>query len=145
MSRREMLEVTRSYIRVTLFPGKGGTVGRVGNPEVYEAILAHPQGTISGSSASPNRAPTDPVPPSPVANTATSKQKAQLFAWAASRLADEGSLEAAAMRVNADKAVAESEALRKKETSATATLATPAPAAVAPTAAPSAPAAPVTE
>jgi phosphoenolpyruvate carboxylase len=38
----------RHKIEVTFFHGKGGTVGRGGNPAVYEAILAHPPHTING-------------------------------------------------------------------------------------------------
>merc|ERR1719456_902548 len=35
-------------IELTFFHGKGGTVGRGGNPAVYRAILAHPPNTING-------------------------------------------------------------------------------------------------
>jgi phosphoenolpyruvate carboxylase len=35
-------------ISVTFFHGKGGTVGRGGNPALFRAILAHPPGTING-------------------------------------------------------------------------------------------------
>jgi phosphoenolpyruvate carboxylase len=38
----------RHKIEVTFFHGKGGTVGRGGNPAVYAAILAHPPHTING-------------------------------------------------------------------------------------------------
>lgn len=38
----------RHSIEVTFFHGKGGTVGRGGNPALYAAILAHPPGTIQG-------------------------------------------------------------------------------------------------
>lgn len=35
-------------VEVTFFHGKGGTVGRGGNPAVFEAILAHPPNTVNG-------------------------------------------------------------------------------------------------
>mmetsp|Transcript_15075 Transcript_15075/g.26468 ORF Transcript_15075/g.26468 Transcript_15075/m.26468 type:complete len:988 (-) Transcript_15075:7279-10242(-) len=35
-------------IELTFFHGKGGTVGRGGNPALFRAVLAHPPGTISG-------------------------------------------------------------------------------------------------
>ena len=35
-------------IELTFFHGKGGTVGRGGNPALHEAILAHPPGTVQG-------------------------------------------------------------------------------------------------
>jgi phosphoenolpyruvate carboxylase len=35
-------------IELTFFHGKGGTVGRGGNPALYRAILAHPPHTING-------------------------------------------------------------------------------------------------
>jgi phosphoenolpyruvate carboxylase len=35
-------------IELTFFHGKGGTVGRGGNPATFEAILAHPPATING-------------------------------------------------------------------------------------------------
>jgi len=48
-SQEQMLEVAKECgFQITFFHGKGGTVGRGGNPEVYKAILAHPQGTING-------------------------------------------------------------------------------------------------
>jgi phosphoenolpyruvate carboxylase len=44
-----MAEVARQHgVQLTFFHGKGGTVGRGGNPALYEAILAHPPGTIQG-------------------------------------------------------------------------------------------------
>lgn len=48
-SQEKMLAVAKEFgFHVTFFHGKGGTVGRGGNPEVYKAVLAHPQGTIGG-------------------------------------------------------------------------------------------------
>ena len=38
----------RHGIELTFFHGKGGTVGRGGNPALYQAILAHPPKTING-------------------------------------------------------------------------------------------------
>lgn len=35
-------------VQLTFFHGKGGTVGRGGNPALYQAILAHPPNTING-------------------------------------------------------------------------------------------------
>ena len=35
-------------VQITFFHGKGGTVGRGGNPALFRAILAHPPGTING-------------------------------------------------------------------------------------------------
>lgn len=35
-------------IEITFFHGKGGTVGRGGNPRLYDAILAHPPNTVRG-------------------------------------------------------------------------------------------------
>lgn len=37
-----------SGIELTFFHGKGGTVGRGGNPSVYRAIMSHPPNTING-------------------------------------------------------------------------------------------------
>lgn len=44
------MEVAQRHgnIELTFFHGKGGTVGRGGNPALFEAILAHPPGTIQG-------------------------------------------------------------------------------------------------
>lgn len=39
---------TKHGIELTFFHGKGGTVGRGGNPALYRAILSHPPGTING-------------------------------------------------------------------------------------------------
>ena len=35
-------------VELTFFHGKGGTVGRGGNPSVYRAIMSHPPNTING-------------------------------------------------------------------------------------------------
>ena len=48
-SQVDMIKVANKYgIEVTFFHGKGGTVGRGGNPALFEAIMAHPPGTING-------------------------------------------------------------------------------------------------
>mmetsp|Transcript_32432 Transcript_32432/g.114100 ORF Transcript_32432/g.114100 Transcript_32432/m.114100 type:complete len:965 (-) Transcript_32432:18-2912(-) len=47
--QEKMLAVAKQFnVEVTFFHGKGGTVGRGGNPETYRAILAHPPATIDG-------------------------------------------------------------------------------------------------
>jgi phosphoenolpyruvate carboxylase len=49
-----MMKVANKYgtpskeVEITFFHGKGGTVGRGGNPAVFEAIKAHPPGTVNG-------------------------------------------------------------------------------------------------
>jgi phosphoenolpyruvate carboxylase len=44
-----MVEVANKYgIELCFFHGKGGTVGRGGNPALYRAILSHPPNTING-------------------------------------------------------------------------------------------------
>ena len=44
-----MAEVAGKHnVELTFFHGKGGTVGRGGNPSVYRAVLAHPPNTING-------------------------------------------------------------------------------------------------
>lgn len=48
-SQIAMADIAKKHgIEVTFFHGKGGTVGRGGNPALYKAILAHPPGTING-------------------------------------------------------------------------------------------------
>jgi phosphoenolpyruvate carboxylase len=48
-SQVAMMEIANKYkVDVTFFHGKGGTVGRGGNPALYQAILAHPPNTING-------------------------------------------------------------------------------------------------
>lgn len=44
-----VVEVAKRHdVEVTFFHGKGGTVGRGGNPAVFKAILAHPPHTVNG-------------------------------------------------------------------------------------------------
>ena len=44
-----MVKVALKYgVELTFFHGKGGTVGRGGNPALYRAVLAHPPQTING-------------------------------------------------------------------------------------------------
>lgn len=48
-AQESMVKVAqKAGIELTFFHGKGGTVGRGGNPAVYRAILAHPPNTIKG-------------------------------------------------------------------------------------------------
>ena len=48
-SQERMVEVAAKYgVQLTFFHGKGGTVGRGGNPALYRAILSHPPNTING-------------------------------------------------------------------------------------------------
>eukprot|EP00595_Chromulina_sp_UTEXLB2642_P002938 CAMPEP_0196764744 /NCGR_PEP_ID=MMETSP1095-20130614/6774_1 /TAXON_ID=96789 ORGANISM="Chromulina nebulosa, Strain UTEXLB2642" /NCGR_SAMPLE_ID=MMETSP1095 /ASSEMBLY_ACC=CAM_ASM_000446 /LENGTH=748 /DNA_ID=CAMNT_0042121099 /DNA_START=563 /DNA_END=2809 /DNA_ORIENTATION=+ len=48
-AQEAMINVAKKYnIDITFFHGKGGTVGRGGNPAIYNAILAHPPNTING-------------------------------------------------------------------------------------------------
>lgn len=48
-SQEAMVEVgNRHSVELTFFHGKGGTVGRGGNPALFRAILAHPPHTING-------------------------------------------------------------------------------------------------
>lgn len=48
-SQEKMVKVAAKYgVELTFFHGKGGTVGRGGNPALYRAVLAHPPGTING-------------------------------------------------------------------------------------------------
>lgn len=49
ISQTSMLDVANKYgVEATFFHGKGGTVGRGGNPALFQAILAHPPNTIQG-------------------------------------------------------------------------------------------------
>ena len=42
-SQEKMVKVAEKYgVELTFFHGKGGTVGRGGNPALYRAVLAHP-------------------------------------------------------------------------------------------------------
>jgi len=48
-SQEAMIAVAQKHgVELTFFHGKGGTVGRGGNPALYRAILAHPPKTING-------------------------------------------------------------------------------------------------
>jgi phosphoenolpyruvate carboxylase len=48
-SQERMVKVAAKHnIELTFFHGKGGTVGRGGNPSVYRAIMSHPPNTING-------------------------------------------------------------------------------------------------
>lgn len=47
--QERLVEVGEQHkVQLTFFHGKGGTVGRGGNPAVYRAVLAHPPKTIAG-------------------------------------------------------------------------------------------------
>lgn len=48
-AQEKMLEVAKEFgVELSYFHGKGGTVGRGGNPQTYAAVLAHPPSTIQG-------------------------------------------------------------------------------------------------
>jgi phosphoenolpyruvate carboxylase len=48
-AQEAMAKVADKYgVELTFFHGKGGTVGRGGNPALYRAIQAHPPNTING-------------------------------------------------------------------------------------------------
>lgn len=48
-SQEEMVKVAEKYnVELTFFHGKGGTVGRGGNPALYRAVLSHPPDTVNG-------------------------------------------------------------------------------------------------
>ncbi|GMI18631.1 hypothetical protein TrLO_g13459 [Triparma laevis f. longispina] len=48
-AQEKVSAVAQKYgVELTFFHGKGGTVGRGGNPSVYRAVLAHPPNTING-------------------------------------------------------------------------------------------------
>eukprot|EP00535_Pseudo-nitzschia_heimii_P006202 CAMPEP_0197187096 /NCGR_PEP_ID=MMETSP1423-20130617/15229_1 /TAXON_ID=476441 /ORGANISM="Pseudo-nitzschia heimii, Strain UNC1101" /LENGTH=1037 /DNA_ID=CAMNT_0042638585 /DNA_START=43 /DNA_END=3156 /DNA_ORIENTATION=+ len=49
LSQERMVEVADAAgIEICFFHGKGGTVGRGGNPALYRAVLSHPPNTING-------------------------------------------------------------------------------------------------
>ena len=49
ISQERMAEVAKKRnVELTFFHGKGGTVGRGGNPSAYRSILSHPPNTING-------------------------------------------------------------------------------------------------
>jgi phosphoenolpyruvate carboxylase len=48
-AQEAMIKVGNKHgVDLTFFHGKGGTVGRGGNPALYQAIIAHPPNTING-------------------------------------------------------------------------------------------------
>jgi phosphoenolpyruvate carboxylase len=48
-SQERMAKVAEKFgMELTFFHGKGGTVGRGGNPALYRAIMSHPPNTING-------------------------------------------------------------------------------------------------
>jgi phosphoenolpyruvate carboxylase len=48
-AQEKMVKIAERFnIALTFFHGKGGTVGRGGNPALYRAVLAHPPKTING-------------------------------------------------------------------------------------------------
>lgn len=48
-SQERMVKVAEKFgMELTFFHGKGGTVGRGGNPALYRAIMSHPPNTING-------------------------------------------------------------------------------------------------
>ena len=48
-TQEELAQVARDHsVDITFFHGKGGTVGRGGNPQTFKAIVAHPPKTING-------------------------------------------------------------------------------------------------
>jgi len=49
LSQERMVEVAKNAgVELCFFHGKGGTVGRGGNPALYRAVLSHPPNTING-------------------------------------------------------------------------------------------------
>lgn len=49
VSQENMIKCAAKHnVELTFFHGKGGTVGRGGNPSVYRAIMSHPPNTING-------------------------------------------------------------------------------------------------
>jgi len=49
LSQERMAEVAKKAgVELCFFHGKGGTVGRGGNPALYRAVLSHPPNTING-------------------------------------------------------------------------------------------------
>jgi len=48
-SQESMVNVAKKFnVELTFFHGKGGTVGRGGNPNTFRAILSHPPNTVNG-------------------------------------------------------------------------------------------------
>eukprot|EP01042_Synura_sphagnicola_P000334 gene334-345_t len=49
IAQKDIVAVADKHgVDITFFHGKGGSIGRGGNPEIFKAILAHPPGTVNG-------------------------------------------------------------------------------------------------
>jgi phosphoenolpyruvate carboxylase len=60
VSQEAMADVAKKHgVELTFFHGKGGTVGRGGNPALYQSILSHPPHTINGRFRVTEQVPSD--------------------------------------------------------------------------------------